>query len=112
MKRGRPAVQVSALCEPEMVETVRRAFFEATPTLGLRLYPVERPELERRTVEVELAPGGPRVRVKLGYLEGRAVSAKPEHADVVEAAAKLGEPVRAVHARASALAQTLLEGSR
>jgi uncharacterized protein (TIGR00299 family) protein len=112
MKRGRPAVQISALCEPEAVEPVRRAFFEATPTLGLRLYPVERPELERRTVEVELAPGGPRVRVKLGSLEGRVVSAKPEHADVVEAATKLGEPVRAVHARASALAQALLEGSR
>lgn len=112
MKRGRPALQVSALCEPEALEAVRRAFFEATPTLGLRCYPVERPELERRTVEVELAPGGPRVRVKVGYLEGRAVSAKPEHADVVEAATKLGEPVRAVHARASALAQALLEGSR
>ena len=112
MKLGRPAVQISALCEPEAVESVRRAFFEATPTLGLRLYPVERPELERRTVEVELAPGGPRVRVKLAYLEGGVVSAKPEHADVVEAAAKLREPVRAVHARASALAQALLEGSR
>jgi uncharacterized protein (DUF111 family) len=49
--------------------------------------------------------------VKVGYLDGRPISAKPEHADVVEAAAKLGEPARAVHARASALAQALLEGS-
>lgn len=111
MKRGRPALQISALCEPAALEAVRRAFFEATTTLGVRVHAVDRPELERRTFEVELAPGGPRVRVKVGYLEGRAVSAKPEHADVVEAATKLGEPVRAVHARASALAQALLEGS-
>ncbi|GIV01138.1 MAG: UPF0272 protein Cgl2470/cg2715 [Actinomycetota bacterium] len=109
MKRGRPALQVSALCGPEALDAVRRAFFEATTTLGVRVHAVERPELERRTVEVELAPGGPRVRVKIGSLEGRAVSAKPEHADVVQAATKLGLPVRAVHERASALARGLLE---
>jgi uncharacterized protein (TIGR00299 family) protein len=111
MKGGRPGLQISALCEPEALPGVRRAFFEVTTTLGVRVHAVERPELERRVVEVALAPGGPLVRVKVGYLDGRPISAKPEHADVVEAAAKLGEPVRAVHARASALAQSLLEGS-
>ncbi len=111
MKRGRPALQVSALCEPEALEAVRRTFFETTTTLGLRIHAVERPELERRIVEVELAPGGPLVRVKVGYLEGRAITAKPEHADVAEAAAKLGLPVRAVHERASALARRLVGGA-
>ncbi len=109
MKRGRPALQIAALCEREVLEEVRRAFFTATTTLGLRVHAVERPELERRVVEVELGPGGPLVRVKVGYLEGRPVTAKPEHADVVEAAAKLGLPVRAAHERASALARGLLE---
>lgn len=108
MKRGRPALQISALCAPEALEAVRRAFFEATTTLGLRVHAVERPELERRVVEVELEPGGPLLRVKVGYLDGRPVTAKPEHADVVEAAEKLGLPVRAVHERASALARRLL----
>lgn len=109
MKRGRPALTISALCDPEEHVSVRRAFFESTSTFGVRVHEVVRPELERRMVEVELADGGPSVRVKVGILDGRAVSAKPEHADVVEAALKLGRPVRSVHAQASALAHDLLE---
>ena len=109
MKQGRPALTISALCDPDVVGQVRRAFFEATTTLGVRMHAVVRPELERRVIEVELAKGGPVIRVKLGLLDGRAVSAKPEHADVVEAASKLGRSVRSVHSQASVLAQRLLE---
>ena len=112
MKRGRPAVAISALCERDTLDDVRRAFFEDTTTLGVRVHEVSRPELDRRIVEIELAEGGPRIRVKLGVLDGRTLNAKPEHADVVEAARKLGRPVRSVHAQASALAHRLLEEDR
>jgi pyridinium-3,5-bisthiocarboxylic acid mononucleotide nickel chelatase len=112
MKRGRPAVAISALCERDTLDEVRRAFFEATTTLGVRVHEVSRPELDRRIVEIDLAEGGPRIRVKLGTLDGRTLNAKPEHADVVEAARKLGRPVRSVHAQASALAYRLLEEER
>jgi pyridinium-3,5-bisthiocarboxylic acid mononucleotide nickel chelatase len=112
MKRGRPAVAISALCERDMLDVVRRTFFEATTTLGVRVHEVSRPELDRRIVEIDLAEGGPRIRVKLGVLDGRTLNAKPEHADVVEAARKLGRPVRSVHAQASALAYRLLERDR
>lgn len=109
MKRGRPALTIAALCEPDELPSVRRAFFEHTTTLGVRVHGVDRPELERRVVEIELADGGPVVRVKVAYLDGRAVTAKPEHADVVEAARKLDRPVRAVHEAASAIAHRFLE---
>jgi uncharacterized protein (DUF111 family) len=109
MKRGRPALTMSALCDPATLEGVRRAFFEATSTLGVRVTEVARRELERRVVEVDLDEGGPRIRVKVAFLDGRAISAKPEHADVVEAAGKLGRPVRAVHETAAAIARRLLE---
>jgi pyridinium-3,5-bisthiocarboxylic acid mononucleotide nickel chelatase len=112
MKRGRPAVAISALCERDLLGEVRRAFFEATTTLGVRVHEVSRPELDRRIVEIDLAEGGPRIRVKLGVLDGWTLNAKPEHADVVEAARKLGRPVRSVHAQASALAYRLLEEDR
>jgi hypothetical protein len=108
MKRGRPALTMSALCDPATLDAVRRAFFEATSTLGVRVTEVARRELERRVVEVDLDEGGPRVRVKVAFLDGRAISAKPEHADVVEAAGKLERPVRAVHETASAIAHRLL----
>jgi hypothetical protein len=109
MKRGRPALTMSALCDPHRIDDVRRTFFEATSTLGVRVTEIARRELERRVVEVDLAQGGPRIRVKVGFLDGHAISAKPEHADVVEAARKLERPVRAVHERASAIAYRMLE---
>jgi len=110
MKRGRPALTMSALCDTAALEDVRRAFFESTSTLGVRVTEVARRELERRVVEIDLAEGGPRIRVKIGFLDGRAISTKPEHADVVEAARKLERPVRAVYEAASAIAHRLLEG--
>ena len=110
MKAGRPAVTISALCERDALSEVRRAFFETTTTLGVRVHEVARPELERRVVEIDLEEDGPRIRVKIGILDGRAVNAKPEHADVVEAARKLGRSVRSVHAQASFHAYRLLEG--
>lgn len=109
MKGGRPAVTISALCERDALSEVRRAFSEATTTLGVRVHEVARPELERRMIEVDLADGGPMVRVKIGILGGRGINAKPEHADVVEAARKLGRPVRSVHEQATTLAHRLLE---
>jgi len=112
MKHGRPAVAISALCERDALDDVRRTFFEATTTLGVRVHEVSRPELDRKIVEIALAEGGPMIRVKIGVLDRRAVHAKPEHADVVEAARKLGRPVRSVHAQASALAYRLLEDER
>jgi hypothetical protein len=109
MKRGRPGVTVSALCEPDALAKVRRAFFESTSTLGVRVHAVSRPELERRVFEIELPESGSRIRVKVGFLDGRPVSSKPEHDDVVEAARKLGRPVRSVHLEATALALRLLD---
>lgn len=111
MKLGRPGLTISALCEAGAVDAVRRAFFESTSTLGVRIHAVTRPELERRVVEVDLAKGGPTIRVKIAFVDGRAVTAKPEHADVVEAARKLDRPVRSVHEAASAIAHRLLEES-
>jgi uncharacterized protein (DUF111 family) len=62
-------------------------------------------------VEVDLAEGGPKIRVKVAFVEGRAITVKPEHADVVEAARKLDRPVRSVHEAATAIAHRILEES-
>jgi uncharacterized protein (TIGR00299 family) protein len=110
MKRGRPGIVAAALCAPEAEREVRRAFFESTTTLGVRMHSVMRPELDRYVVEMGMPDGGPRIRVKVGSLDGRPVSAKPELEDVVEAARKLGRPVRSVHDQARALAHRLVEG--
>jgi len=45
--------------------------------------------------------------VKVGLLEGRVVSATPEHDDVAQLAARLGVPVRALYEEAMVAARVL-----
>jgi pyridinium-3,5-bisthiocarboxylic acid mononucleotide nickel chelatase len=105
MKKGRPGVILSALGEPQLQPRLREVFFETTSTLGVRSSTVRRAELERRTVAVPLGDGT--VRVKLGLLRGRVVSAKPEHDDVAQLAARTARSVRDVHEEATAAARSL-----
>jgi pyridinium-3,5-bisthiocarboxylic acid mononucleotide nickel chelatase len=104
MKKGRPGVVLSVLCEPGAQDRLRSVFFETTSTFGVRSHRVERAELERRTVSVDLADGS--IRVKVGLLGGRVISATPEHDDVAALAARAGRSVRRVYEEAAAAART------
>ena len=103
MKKGRPGVVISALARPEAERPVVEALFRGTSTLGVRVARLDRFELERewRTVAV----GDDAVRVKIGRLDGRVVSAAPEHEDCARVAERTGETVRAVWSAAFAQAQ-------
>lgn len=105
MKKGRAGLVLSALCEPAAAARLRNALFETTSTFGVRSYPVRRAELERRTVTVSI--GEDAIRVKVGVLGGRVMSASPEHDDVAEVARRRGLPVRLVHEEASGAARSL-----
>jgi pyridinium-3,5-bisthiocarboxylic acid mononucleotide nickel chelatase len=105
MKKGRAGFVLSALCDPTDEPRLRTVFFEATPTLGLRSHRVRRSELDRRTVAVPLQHGS--VRVKIGLLDGRIITATPEHDDVVSVATRSARPVREVHEEAEAGARAL-----
>lgn len=103
MKKGRPGAIISALCEPDREKVLRRVLFETTSTFGVRAHDVRRAELERRVVSVPLAGGT--VRVKVGLLEGRAITATPEHDDVAQVAVASGRPVRELYEEALAAAR-------
>lgn len=79
MKKGRPALALSVLCEPDQAAALRRLIFTATPTFGVRTLAVARTALQRRFVTVA-TPFGP-VRVKIGLLEGREITRTPEFED-------------------------------
>ncbi len=57
MKKGRPAVQISALAPPSGLSAVERAFFANSTTLGLRRRALERVVLARSFVSVATAYG-------------------------------------------------------
>ncbi len=105
MKKGRPAVEVSALTAPSTVDAVRGVLFRETSTIGVREHAVAKHVLDRAVVTVAVAGGD--VRVKVARLGGRVVNAVPEFEDVAALAAREGRPVKDVLAAANAAAQLL-----
>jgi hypothetical protein len=106
MKKGRPAVQISALAPPAVLAAVERAFFTNSTTLGLRRRALERIVLARSFVPVATAYG--KVRIKLAALDGEILGAQPEFEDCRRLAARVRVPAREVLAAAAAAARTLL----
>ena len=106
MKKGRPAVTVSVLCDTARAEALRHLLFKETGTLGMRMTSVDKAALERDWLEVRTGSGA--VRVKLGSLDGAVVTASPEFEDCVRLAREAGVPARDIYAEASRLARDIL----
>ena len=103
MKKGRPAVTIAVLCSPARADAIREVLFRETGTLGVRASSVEKRALEREWIEVRTTHGS--VRVKVGRLEGRALSIAPEYEDCAAVARVAGVPAREVFDEARRLAQ-------
>jgi pyridinium-3,5-bisthiocarboxylic acid mononucleotide nickel chelatase len=98
MKRGRPAFTLSALARPVDERAVADAMLRETSTLGVRIAHLDRVELQREHLTVEV--GGEPVRIKVGRLGGKIVNLAPEHADVERAAHITGTPAKTIWAQA------------
>jgi pyridinium-3,5-bisthiocarboxylic acid mononucleotide nickel chelatase len=109
MKRSRPGVTLTALCEPARLDAVTRTLFEESTTIGVRWTSYRRRPLPRELVTVDTAYGA--ITFKVSRLEGRAVTATPEFADVRRIAADKGLPVREVLDQARAEGRRLLGGA-
>src|SRR5258705_201711 len=76
MKKNRPGVLLSILCNASEKEVLSSLLFHETTTLGVRSYQVERRALVRSIVRVETEYGS--IDVKVGHLNGRVVNEMPE----------------------------------
>jgi uncharacterized protein (TIGR00299 family) protein len=105
MKKGRPGIVLSAVVRPGCEAPVAEAMLTETTTLGVRVAPMRRLELEReeRTVIVAGSP----VRIKVGRLGGRIVNVAPEHDDCVAVARETGRSVKSIWVGALAAAEQL-----
>ena len=79
MKKNRPGVMVSVLCDDAKIPAMEEILFRETTTLGIRRYPVSRHKLKRRNVEIDTAFG--MIRGKLGWLDDRIPTFSPEYDD-------------------------------
>lgn len=84
MKKNRPAVMISILCNTEKKENLIALLYNETSTLGVRVATVERNCLEREIQKFETEFGT--VDVKIAKREGKIVNAKPEFEQIREIA--------------------------
>jgi uncharacterized protein (TIGR00299 family) protein len=95
MKKNRPGVMVSVLCDEAKTPVLEDILFRETTTLGIRRYPVSRHKLKRQAFEV-VTPFGP-VKGKLGWLGDRPPTFSPEYDDCVRIATSLTLPLREIY---------------
>ena len=76
MKKNRPGVKLSVLCEPGEVDAIEAILFQETTTLGVRRWTADRHVLARKSHSVE-TPWGP-IEGKLGWLAGGTCRFVPE----------------------------------
>jgi uncharacterized protein (TIGR00299 family) protein len=98
MKKDRPGVLLTVLCEPGKLDSLTEMLLRETTTLGVRYYEAKRRVLERSTQTIETEFG--LVRVKVAYDRGRRLHFQAEYEDCARLARQHGVPFLEVQSAA------------
>jgi uncharacterized protein (TIGR00299 family) protein len=109
MKRSRPGVVLTALCEPGRVADLSRLLFEESSTIGVRWTAYQRTRLDREMVRLDTAHGP--VTFKVSRLDGRVITVTPEFEEIRRIARDRGLAVREVLEQARTEGRRLLSSS-
>ena len=94
MKKGRPAILLSALTDRSKSDAVLDTIFRETTSIGVRIQEVGRKKLNREMKEVETPYG--RIRVKISRRGDEILSATPEYDDCRRIAEEKHIPLKVV----------------
>jgi pyridinium-3,5-bisthiocarboxylic acid mononucleotide nickel chelatase len=95
MKKSRPAITVSVLCDAGKQKTMENVLWLNSSTFGLRSCKVSKTMLKRETEKVKTKYG--EICVKKGFLNGRVIKAKPEYEDCRKLAKENGVSIQNVY---------------
>jgi len=95
MKKGRPGIVLSVICETEMTDTVKNIIFTESTSLGIRAFPFRKDTLVRKFETLQTIYG--EVTIKRSFYKENEVSFKPEYEDCKRIAAEKGIPVKEVY---------------
>ena len=99
MKKNRPGLLVTILCEPRNQARLTDLLFSETTTIGVRMHEARRRTLAREFLNVETEFG--EVRMKISRMNGSVLNATPEYDDCQRIAATKGIPLKEVLAAAT-----------
>ncbi len=94
MKKGRPAVTLSALTELAGLDRIQRILLRETTTLGVRYFLVGRMELSRRIETVHTEYGD--IPIKVAETLDGPIRIKPEYDFCAEASSRSGAPLETI----------------
>jgi len=95
MKKGRPGVMLSVLCDKECKRELEELIFNETTTLGIRSQTLQRQYLERKIVTLD-SRFGP-IRAKAAYKGEQRVWVKPEFEECKRLAQEYELPLHEVY---------------
>lgn len=98
MKKNRPGVTLTVLCQAVHIDKIEKIIFRETTTLGVRRWPVSRHKLERKPHQVQ-TQWGP-IDGKLGWIAGHEPSFSPEFESCSKIANQHGVPLKVVYEEA------------
>jgi uncharacterized protein (TIGR00299 family) protein len=104
MKKNRPAIQLSVLCENAEASKIADLIFAETTAFGLRIDQVSRLKLARKFEKVTTPFG--EIIVKIGYRGDQAIQIAPEFESCRAASELTGAPLRAVYEAARKAAES------
>lgn len=105
MKKNRPGVKLSVLCEIQKQKALTELLLLHTSTFGVRYKLMDRDILDREIVEVQLKYGA--VRCKLGKLNRKIVKIEPEYEDCKRIAREHHLPISKVFSEAAGAASRI-----
>lgn len=95
MKKNRPGVQLSVLCELALEQKIVHTLLTETSAFGVRRSEKRRYKLERRFEKVTTRFG--EISIKLGLLDGEVVQVAPEFESCLAASEQTHEPLRLIY---------------
>ena len=95
MKKGRPAIKLSVLCEIKDTNKLCNIIFGETTTLGVRIFSAEKRKLDREIKIIKTKYGN--VRVKISKLNNKIQNVMPEYEDCARIARKYKIPLKKVY---------------
>lgn len=95
MKKHRPGVLLTVICQEEKKEAILNTIFKETTTLGIRMSRSRRRKLKRERKTFPSSLG--KVKVKLSFFGDEVINVSPEYDDCRKIAQKKNLPLRKVY---------------
>lgn len=95
MKKNRPGVKISVLCESSTSEVMEDMLFLETTTLGIRKTQIDRIKLKRDFIKINTNYGI--LNIKVAYKDNKIIKYAPEYEELKEIAVKYDIPLKKIY---------------